>query len=384
VSLRLERFDDVAAELARLLLEQVDGAIAQIEGRGHADREKAVHEARKHLKKARAVLRLAREDLPKDVRRAENAVLRDAGRALSGARDADVLLRTLDGVAGDRRLGVPAAAARPLRQALEEHRERLAAGPGHVDEALESLRLLRGRAGDWPFAEAGPEAVLAALRTMQGRARETMAAAFAPDADDEAWHDWRKRVKDLWYALRILAPVAPTHLGPLVEDADALSEVLGDHNDLAVLDGAIDEHGGALDPVQAAALRVAVRARRDEQRVLAAPLGARLLAERPKPLARRVRALWDAQGLSAVAGALWLPAEVEAEVRAVLAERDATGDAAERRRLAARLRALGLRVADLGDDAPRGGLDTAAFEGLLARGRIRFGDPLAAVQDGLA
>jgi hypothetical protein len=59
------------------------------------DLNPAVHEARKDLKKLRAVLRLVRDDLGDAVYRSENVRFRDAGRMLSGARDAHVRVETL-------------------------------------------------------------------------------------------------------------------------------------------------------------------------------------------------------------------------------------------------------------------------------------------------
>ena len=51
----------------------------------------AVHGVRKDLKRSRALLRLMRPLLPRRVFDAEHAVLREAGHALSAARDTQVL-----------------------------------------------------------------------------------------------------------------------------------------------------------------------------------------------------------------------------------------------------------------------------------------------------
>jgi CHAD domain-containing protein len=53
---------------------------------------KTVHEMRKVLKRVRAALRLVRDAVGKDEYARENALLRDAGRALRAARDAEVML----------------------------------------------------------------------------------------------------------------------------------------------------------------------------------------------------------------------------------------------------------------------------------------------------
>lgn len=79
--------------------EQLDRAIAELSDGVKTDPVDAVHAARKALKKERSLLRLARGSLSSSVRRRENAALRDAGRRLSAARDADVLVQAIEDLA---------------------------------------------------------------------------------------------------------------------------------------------------------------------------------------------------------------------------------------------------------------------------------------------
>src|ERR1700722_9611072 len=58
-----------------------------------------VHRARKEIKRARAALRLLRAALPEPTYRREDAALRTVARTLNAARDARVLVRTLDALA---------------------------------------------------------------------------------------------------------------------------------------------------------------------------------------------------------------------------------------------------------------------------------------------
>src|SRR5262245_3310108 len=92
---RLSFADDVASSVRSCAREQLAGAAEQLE-RADGDPVKAVHEARKHLKKTRALLRLVRPALGREAYRSENDALRDTGLALSGARDADVRVQTAD------------------------------------------------------------------------------------------------------------------------------------------------------------------------------------------------------------------------------------------------------------------------------------------------
>src|SRR6187402_1704842 len=82
----------VARRLRRLVRKELDAAIDGLDERkANATR---IHEARKHIKKARAIVILLRGALGSNYSR-ENERLRAAGRRLSELRDADAMLQTL-------------------------------------------------------------------------------------------------------------------------------------------------------------------------------------------------------------------------------------------------------------------------------------------------
>jgi len=380
---KLEHSEGLASGIRRIVAEELDGAIAQLEGRGEQDPDKAVHEARKSLKKARSALRLAREDIGTAVRRRENDAMRDAARRLSGVRDAQVQLETLSKVAGDPQASVPAEAVTRLRRVLEARREELRAaqaGGGEAAEVAEELREVRARVDEWSLGDESFRAAGEGLRRIYRQGRRAMDAALER-GDDDSWHEWRKKVKDLWYAARILKPVAPRQLAGLEGEADELSDLLGDHNDLAVLAETLREHGHELSPGHAELLRAALERRRERLRLKAVPLGRRLYAERPRAFVRRLSACWDARAAQEAADAFWRPPELAGRVRAIL-EAKAHAQGPDRRRLSAQLRELGFRVTDFdGHVSPGpGGFSAEDFDRLVARGIIRIGTPsLAAV-----
>ena len=95
---RLIKDEPFSEALARIFAEQIDFALGKLRNPEKADLDRAVHEARKSIKKARAILRLV--PLEAKVKRA-NTLLRDAGRELSRLRDAAALIETVDGLADD-------------------------------------------------------------------------------------------------------------------------------------------------------------------------------------------------------------------------------------------------------------------------------------------
>jgi CHAD domain-containing protein len=373
MSYRLEPGEGVADGIRRIVGEELDSAISGL--REGADlpaegRDKAIHEARKSLKKSRSALRLVREDLKRSTRQQESAAMRDAGRRLSGARDAQVMLDTLAKVAKSAVPPPPSEEVRGLQQELQARRNALAAqlegDAGLLGEVSGELQAVRDRVSTWKLRDQGFDSVVAGIEVLYARGRDAMREALT-DGDDETWHEWRKRVKDLWYAGRILQPVAGGQLDGTVDAADELSDVLGNHNDLAVLLEAAGERFG---------LCAAIILERDGLRRRAAPIGRRLYAERPKAFAARLEELLAAEDAHLAARARWMSSDQAERVRELLAAKP-QADQAQRRHIAAGLRQLGLRASDYESQLPRrqGGFAAEDFELLVARGTVRIGVP---------
>ena len=289
MSYRLTLTEPLDDELRRVAREQLDDAIGHLRDPGE-DRTKAVHEARKDIKKLRALLRLAGPGLPGSVRRRENAALRDAGRLLSATRDADVLLATAadlrERYAG--RLPADDFALDEMLRAGADGNGRGPASPGQTTAAAAgALEAIAARVDTWPLRRLDARAVRTGAATAYRRgARAGRAAARAADGHDAAWHDWRKRIKDLWYHERLLRELWPEVQKAHAAEVKRLSELLGDEHDLAVLAEALGDDPIAVGPL--------IAERRAELRDAARTLGRRVYAERPADAERRLRRWWRA------------------------------------------------------------------------------------------
>ena len=280
--------------VARMARGRIDDAVDELQGTTDSSPEDAVHEARKGIKKLRALLRLTRNELGDEIYRRDNQTFRDAAQLLSGVRDADVMLATLADLQerypdelGSNGTG-PAA---DLRQALEAHRIRTAGGARAQlsDDAIRLLRRVRRRIGGWPLEHDGFEAIEDGLQRSYRRGRRGyQVALLEPSAEN--FHEWRKRVKDLWYHLDILRDSWKPVMKALADEAHELSDRLGDDHDLAVLLAWAEEH----DASAAGALRAPVERRRAELQADAFAIGARLYADKPKRFVRRLERWWDA------------------------------------------------------------------------------------------
>ena len=80
--------------LRRICRKQVELALAIARGETETD-DTPVHETRKHLKKARAALRLVKKEIGRGLFKRQDHCLRDVGRLISDIRDAEVRLQTV-------------------------------------------------------------------------------------------------------------------------------------------------------------------------------------------------------------------------------------------------------------------------------------------------
>ena len=119
--------------------------------------------------------------------------------------------------------------------------------------------------------------------------------AARKEPSTEAFHEWRKRSKDLWYHVTILREAWEAPLKAYADEAHELSNRLGDDHDLAVL---LEWTHGRAIAVGGSGGRANLEGVAEERRAQlqreAFALGGLLYAERPKDFSARMRRLWGA------------------------------------------------------------------------------------------
>jgi hypothetical protein len=238
----------------------------------------AIHEARKSIKKVRAVLQLLGDDL--DAGKARKH-LRRASHLLSPLRDADAMLETTKTLRADAKM---AKAVTALTSRLEAEKSRLRdeADAGRVRrKAAAALDRVRHDARDWQWKKADYPALVDAMKRSYKRAAKAMEDARSHD-DPERFHNWRKRVKTHWYGLRLLSKRAPKLRQPIA-DFKRLETALGDDHNLLVLH----------EQVQSPHLRSVTERRQRALQQDALSVGRRVLAQRPKVFAKQLQEMWN-------------------------------------------------------------------------------------------
>jgi CHAD domain-containing protein len=285
---RLAVADRLARTVRERAAEQLEEAVSHLQGHGGHDPVEAVHEARKSLKKARSLLRLVRRDLDPAVFRRENRALRDAGRALSGLRDADVMRETLEQLAEPAVGRVPKQELDELRDWLEQrsHARRNGGAVARARRVADDLGDTVARIEDLPLRSVRWKTVHRGVRRIYREGRRALRRVEA-DPTVERLHEWRKRVKDLWHHQRLLREAWPALLAEQAKQAHELSDLLGRDHDLAVLAELLRGRRGG--PAGVGALLELIEHERAELQKRARDLGHRVYAESPRAFARRLK-----------------------------------------------------------------------------------------------
>jgi CHAD domain-containing protein len=244
----------------------------------------AVHEYRKSIRRARALVDLLRPALGKTG--ADGLVLRlkEAFAKTGSLRDSAILLAALDF------LGDPDSTTEALRHLLEvEQTDR--AGPGETTELLKSgASDLRGlpKVLDvvLPAGESISELQGGLVRS-QRRTRQALSKALE-DYSEENFHRWRRRLKELRYQVELLASAGSQPLRAREKALARLAQDVGKVTDLFVLRQQVESRAAQLPG--AAELSEKIRRRGEEAARALLSRGSELLAEPPREFADRVLA----------------------------------------------------------------------------------------------
>ncbi len=272
-----------------MVREEIDAAVRLL--RGAAERDEAIHEARKAMKKIRAALRLVRDGMGGRFER-ENERFRELGRQLSGLRDAGALIEIFGRI--EKAAGAPLAG---VRAGFNEYKRRceVAANPAEVMESVaRALAEARAEMVAWPVTPNGFAAFERGLRRTLGDTRRAWRAA-ANGGGAEEFHEWRKRAKDHWHHLKLLEGMGRAELREYTSRVKRLEQHLGEEHNVHVLGLTIAAQaelfpaGAERELLEKSAAALSERLRR-----AACETAARLLRPKPGEFIELANQWWEA------------------------------------------------------------------------------------------
>jgi CHAD domain-containing protein len=242
----------------------------------------AVHESRKALRRARAVLGLVGGALPKSERRAVKTALQEARRALSTVRDHAVAPETLAQLALDdadretaNRVLANAAESMP---ATAEIKQLLAESAARAAAQAEALQAALPHELDWDTVAEG-------LAATYGEARHAVAAAKR----SKAWfHTWRRRSKELAYQLDLISRHAGPRIAAIQSEISGVTDTLGPAVDLIMLRDFVATHAQGIAAEAIEHLRDTLDHNLDELMKTARKSARDTFHAKPKKLEKRI------------------------------------------------------------------------------------------------
>jgi CHAD domain-containing protein len=292
---RLKSDESVPAAVKRIASEELESACAQLAGKGAAERDEAIHEARKSIKKVRALLRLMRPELDATYA-TENVRLRDIGHKLSGFRDASAIVDTFDSLREKYREDLKGRTLESVRRGLIERKEQYERDAG-VERVLRTLAgalsASSKRVKVWPVLTDGFPAIAPGFEKTFRRGRKALAQVQAHPIP-ENYHDWRKRVKDHWYHVRLLEDLWTEVMLAYEKSLKQMETWLGEGHNLVVLRQKILAEPAFYGNGKETDLSLSLFDRYEKElRGNALSLGERIYAEKPRQLSQRLGHLWN-------------------------------------------------------------------------------------------
>jgi hypothetical protein len=285
---RLKLREPLQDGLKRVFREQLESAL-QLCRHPAKQRGVTVHEVRKHLKKVRAAMRLAAGEVGKNRHAREDRCVRKIGRLVSDLRDAQVRLQTLIQLRDETAKDPENSPFSRIEELLSLERESFSAAfAGWQKQAIPQLERVEARLLKWPLDDLAWKQICGAVCKIYKRGQRGLAKTIN-DPEPENFHAWRKRVKDLWYQLRILQPLNRVVLTEVAHGAEVLGELLGCEHDFEFLWARLErENGDAALRHELAQLQKLIRKRGKRLRTNALELGRRFYAEPAKAFAKRI------------------------------------------------------------------------------------------------
>ncbi len=292
MSYRLYPGSPLSEEIRRTAAGQTAIILSRLTAR--ASQGSAVHDARRAVKRLRALAVLIRPAIGKAAHAKLQNRLRSIARPLSGLREVQAMRGTIASL----EQYDPAIGGGPVANALRELLEtRGETASEHVDsnaarQARKVAREVRAVIAGLPLDRGDFKIVAQGLGDNYRKARKAFSHAFA-DGTSEAFHEWRKLVQRHWRHLQLLGEASPKRIRPLIRLARNLSETLGNDHDLDVLSNLVRAERASLGRRKDVKAYLALsRQRQRELREEARRRGKKLFRLKPRAFTARIRRRW--------------------------------------------------------------------------------------------
>ncbi|MEO6772835.1 MAG: CHAD domain-containing protein [Kofleriaceae bacterium] len=272
-------------ELRRLLVAEFAAtaeSAREAAGKVGSDLNTAVHDYRKALRRARAVLALVAGALPKSERRAVRRALQEARRGVSPTRDHAVAPEVIHGLALDEVSREAANAIVANAQAAlppnAEIKQLLAEGAARAAAQVEALEAALPPNLEWETIERGVRATYDAARRARRAAKHSK----------RQFHSWRRRSKELSYQLDVIASFAGERVVELAHELEGVADTQSPAVDLVMVHDFVRTYGQGIAAEAYDQLVHSIEAQLDDLIRDSRSAGRKAFRGKPRKFARRL------------------------------------------------------------------------------------------------
>lgn len=232
---KLEKEYPLKKNIHNVAAEEIDGCLDSLQNMGIHE---AVHDIRKRLKKLRALARLVRDEMSEENYKSINIFFRDLGRELSDFRDLTANIESIELLRnryGDHLyVNFFNSIIKKIEAERNQMEEKLKAEKFFSVYLVKQLKYARKDLVKWPVNSNEISIILPSLERVYKRGKLALTNAY-DQQDKESFHEWRKRVKYLWYQTLLLQDTWPQFFETLEAEIHELADFLGNDHDLMVL-----------------------------------------------------------------------------------------------------------------------------------------------------
>lgn len=286
---KLEKDLPLKKNITSVAGEEVDGCLTSLET---MNIHEAVHDIRKRLKKLRALARLVRDEMGEDNYKSINIYYRDLGRELADFRDLTAHIETIEALRERYGDHVYVNFFNSVIKQVEKERDgmekELRAKNFFSEHLVSKLQYAQKELVKWPVKTNDINIILPSINRVYSRGKKALKTAYQ-DPGKDSFHEWRKRVKYLWYQMLLLQDTWPELFSTFEAEIHELADFLGNDHDLMVLNDKLKKDGFNLnDPKQEELVHALVKEYSDHLRSNARIKGELIYAEEPKDFTKRI------------------------------------------------------------------------------------------------
>ena len=243
---RFSADESLACAIPRIAREQVEGALTALQDDSQPI-DSRVHEARKHIKRLRALLALVAPVVDAGPLQDFKALLRSTAHTLAGLRGEAALAESFASLYEHYEHELSSGEAERIQAALAGSVEAKTAVEDTLQTARQTLvkgcsltSTLRPSKAGWPALKKGFRATYRRARRAHAKARSQPSA--------ECLHAFRTPAKRHFYQLQLFEAVAGEKVTDRRKALNELGERLGDHHDLSLLLEELERRGLVSSP----------------------------------------------------------------------------------------------------------------------------------------